>query len=206
MTARILLSQMVVLLALLTRAGAGESAPAEPDTSEGSFLEMSLEELMTVEASSTATLTQTSTRLAPAAVTTISKEQILASGARSLFELLDSVELRSERRESDPLDLAGSIFVHYDLEVPTWSGNHVTKIVGRYKLDRQWTLDGSLRIYWGFPGLRSCNEYNPCSIAPPARGKLQIRSSLLRLAIRTIEHDSLERHEDEGTQRGNKHS
>jgi hypothetical protein len=36
------------------------------------------------------------------------------------------------------------------------------------------------------------------NLAAAARGKLQIRSSLLRLAIRTIEHDSLERQDDEG--------
>jgi len=34
--------------------------------------------------------------------------------------------------------------------------------------------------------------------AAAARAKLQIRSSLLRLALRTLEHDSLERRDDEG--------
>jgi len=35
------------------------------------------------------------------------------------------------------------------------------------------------------------------NLAAAARGKLQIRSSLLRLALRTIEHDSLERQDNE---------
>jgi long-subunit fatty acid transport protein len=37
--------------------------------------------------------------------------------------------------------------------------NHVTKINGQYKLDDRWTLDGSLRIYWGYPGLKDYAEY-----------------------------------------------
>jgi hypothetical protein len=36
------------------------------------------------------------------------------------------------------------------------------------------------------------------NLAVAAREKLLIRSSLLRLAVRTIEHDSLERADDEG--------
>ncbi|MCX5647272.1 MAG: TonB-dependent receptor plug domain-containing protein [Phycisphaerae bacterium] len=88
---RILLSQIVVLLALLDSAGAGESAPTDPNQREAkeSFLDMSIEELMDVEVSSTAALTQTSARLAPATVTTITREQIRQSGARSLYELLE---------------------------------------------------------------------------------------------------------------------
>jgi outer membrane receptor protein involved in Fe transport len=140
-------------------------------------------------------------------------------------EKLDSAELRYERKQNEHLDLAGSFFVHYNLELLTWStndvapvgtqrdwgfeleavyhtektrlalshsftklysfslrpgmstantsepygygddlanwSNHLTKLAGEYKLDDQWTLDGSLRIYWGFPGLESYNEYSP---------------------------------------------
>jgi hypothetical protein len=143
-------------------------------------------------------------------------------------EKLDSVELRYERKNSAHLDTAASVFIHYNLELLTWSGNevasvgtqrewgfeleanyhtertrlgvshgytklysfdlnpgmntvntsapygygddlanwsnHVTKFVGQYKLDREWTLDGSLRIYWGFPGLESYNEYQSGSM------------------------------------------
>jgi iron complex outermembrane receptor protein len=51
----------------------------------------------------------------------------------------------------------------YGDDLANWS-NHITKIVGQYKLDREWTLDGSMRIYWGFPGLESYNEYMPGSM------------------------------------------
>ncbi len=37
--------------------------------------------------------------------------------------------------------------------------NHVTKIIARHKLNERWTLDGSLRIYWGYPGLKDYAEY-----------------------------------------------
>ena len=50
---------------------------------------MSIEELMEINIESTATLTKTKTRLIPASVTTITEEEITASGARSLYELLD---------------------------------------------------------------------------------------------------------------------
>jgi len=153
------------------------------------------------------------------------KAAALAGDDNSRPEKLDSVELRHERRHSASLDVASSVFIHYDLELLTWSGdrvapvgtqrqfgfeveanyhtdrtrlgvshgftqlydfhlepgmdtvntaapygfgsdlanwsNHVTKIVGQRRLDREWTLDGSLRIYWGFPGLRDYNRYMP---------------------------------------------
>ena len=56
---------------------------------ETDLTEMSIEDLMNVDIKSTATLTDTKPRLVPAAVTTVTDEQIKASGARSLFELLD---------------------------------------------------------------------------------------------------------------------
>lgn len=61
---------------------------AGSDSNDNGYMGMSLEQLMEVKISS-ATLTQTSTRLVPAAVTTITAEDIRTSGARSLFELLD---------------------------------------------------------------------------------------------------------------------
>jgi hypothetical protein len=42
------------------------------------------------------------------------------------------------------------------------------------------------------------------NLAAAAREHLQIRSSLLRLALRTIEHDSLEKPDDEGKSHGSK--
>ena len=64
---------------------AEQSAPAEPED----LFEMSIEDLMKIEVSSTATLTKTKPRLVPSAVTTITQEEIRSSNARSLYELLD---------------------------------------------------------------------------------------------------------------------
>jgi len=44
------------------------------------------------------------------------------------------------------------------------------------------------------------------NLAAAGRAKLQIRSSLLRLAVRTVEHDHLERQDDEGKQTKSKRS
>ncbi|MGD2093632.1 MAG: TonB-dependent receptor [Phycisphaerales bacterium] len=146
-------------------------------------------------------------------------------------EKLDSVELRYERKHNDNLDLAASIFKHYELELighsnlvggqavvgtsKEWGveleamyhtertrlgishgytklsdfelaraemfstdpliqfsahpygygddlqrwANHITKITGQRKLNDKWTLDGSLRVYWGFPGLKDYAHY-----------------------------------------------
>lgn len=53
------------------------------------LLEMSLDDLMNMELTTAASLVKTSRRTAPATITTISQDQIRASGARSLIELLD---------------------------------------------------------------------------------------------------------------------
>jgi len=158
------------------------------------------------------------------------KAAALAGDKSGTPEKLDSLELRYERRHSARLDTAASAFIHYNLELLTWSGsdvapvgtqrewgleweanyhtdrtrvglshgftklydfdlepgmstvntsepygygdnlanwsNHITKITGQHKLDDHWTLDGSLRVYWGFPGLESYNEYMPGSMGP----------------------------------------
>ncbi|MCV6639289.1 Plug domain-containing protein, partial [Candidatus Albibeggiatoa sp. nov. NOAA] len=55
-----------------------------------SLLDLSLEELMNIQvAAPLASLTKTSQRLTPAAITIITKQQIEESGARSLNELLE---------------------------------------------------------------------------------------------------------------------
>jgi outer membrane receptor protein involved in Fe transport len=77
------------------------------------FFGMSIEELMKVEVASTATLTETKPRLVPAAVTTITQEQIKASGARSLYELLDiyvpNLQWSRHHWENDLMGLRGII-------------------------------------------------------------------------------------------------
>jgi len=152
------------------------------------------------------------------------------NGSNSRPEKLDSFEIRYERAHTQNLDLAASFFVHYNLELISYSNgrnvpvgtqkeygveleatyhtertrlmvshgftqlydfhlepgmatvvtakpygygnnlanwsNHVTKFVARHKLDDKWTVDGSLRIYWGFPGLEDYVDYtrNPMAM------------------------------------------
>ncbi len=75
--------------------------------------EMPLEKLMEVEVVSTATLTETKQRLVPAAVTTVTAEQVRSSGARSLYELLDiyvpNLQWSRNHWENDQLGLRGII-------------------------------------------------------------------------------------------------
>jgi len=157
------------------------------------------------------------------------------SGNISDPEILDSVELRYERQQTKNLDLAASVFVHYNLQAISWDestfqsslagtqreygieleasyhtektrlaishgytklydfdmepsrmssfpnapttyitaepygysndltnwSNHITKLTAQHKLDDNLTLDASLRIYWGFPGMEDFDEYYP---------------------------------------------
>ena len=63
---------------------------AEPLKAQPEYLfEMSLEQLMEIPITDSGTLTETTRRKMPGAITTISKADIQASGARSLNELLD---------------------------------------------------------------------------------------------------------------------
>jgi iron complex outermembrane receptor protein len=144
-------------------------------------------------------------------------------------EKLDSVELRYERQQTKNLDLAASLFAHYNLKVISWNqsimqsvpvgtqrehgieieasyhndktrvtishaytkllgfelepnqtsyisakpyghgddltnwSNHITKLTAQHKLDDKWTINSSLRIYWGFPGMKAFDEYYPYS-------------------------------------------
>ena len=151
------------------------------------------------------------------------------TSSNSKPEVLDSAELRFERKQSEHLDLASSIFVHYNLEVITYNNslsksvpvgtqreygielealyhtdktrlmishgytklydfdlepgqntyitgepygygddltnwsNHITKLIAQHDLNDRWTLDASLRVYWGFPGKKDYDEYFPYS-------------------------------------------
>jgi len=155
------------------------------------------------------------------------EEELKGAGNNSDPEILDSVELRYEKQQSKNLDLAASLFVHYNLEVISWDtsldqttslgtqkeygieleasyhtektcllfshaytklydftlepgqstyltampygygddlanwSNHITKIILQQKLNDQWTFDASLRIYWGFPGMKDYDTYYP---------------------------------------------
>jgi len=46
----------------------------------------------------------------------------------------------------------------YGNDLANWA-NHITKLTAQQKLNDKWTLDASLRIYWGFPGLKDLNKY-----------------------------------------------
>ena len=106
--------QSLLLSALMVMAVSVKTSGQEQDTnSNDTLIDKSLEELMNIEVVSTATLTKTTPRLVPAAVTTITAEQIQVSGARSLFELLDiyvpNLQWIRHHWESDHLGLRGII-------------------------------------------------------------------------------------------------
>lgn len=96
------------LLILLIPAVASNTAPIDDmELEDDSIMDLSIEELMEIEIQPTATLTKTSKKLTPAAITIITKEEIETSGARSLDELLD-------------------IFVpNLQLEVGVWEPRHL---------------------------------------------------------------------------------
>jgi iron complex outermembrane receptor protein len=48
----------------------------------------------------------------------------------------------------------------YGDDLTNWS-NNITKMVYQRKLDEKWTFNASMRIYWGFPGMKDFDEYYP---------------------------------------------
>jgi outer membrane receptor protein involved in Fe transport len=76
------------------------SAPAKAEPRDDLF-DMSIEELMNVEIQGSSALTQTTRKLQPSTVTIITREQIAASGARSLDELLDIYVPNLQIQKSD---------------------------------------------------------------------------------------------------------
>jgi outer membrane receptor protein involved in Fe transport len=89
------------------------SNPQQDANKPKDVFEIPLEKLMEIEVVSSATLTETKPRLVPAAVTTITAEQIRSSGARSLFELLDiyvpNLQWSRHHWENDQMGLRGII-------------------------------------------------------------------------------------------------
>jgi len=100
------------IIAVLLFSGQVFAEGVVPDK-EADLFELSIEQLMEIEVTSTATLTKTKPRLVPAAVTTITQEDIQASGARSLFELLDiyvpNLQWMRHHWEADVMGLRGII-------------------------------------------------------------------------------------------------
>jgi outer membrane receptor protein involved in Fe transport len=104
----------VLLTSLIAFGPNVKSLAQEQDANKPEDLfEMSIEELMTIEVASTATLTKTKPRLVPAAMTTITKEDIWSSGARSMYELLDiyvpNLQWLRHHWEADVMGLRGII-------------------------------------------------------------------------------------------------
>jgi outer membrane receptor for ferrienterochelin and colicins len=105
-------SFVAVLLQVLwaCSAWAADGTPTGSEKKENLF-DKDITELMNVEITSTATLTQTSARLAPAAITTITEDQVQLSGARSLYELLDiyvpNLQWARNSWEADNMGLRG---------------------------------------------------------------------------------------------------
>jgi hypothetical protein len=79
------------------------------------------------------------------------------------FTKLYDFYLESERRTTLPTEPATYITAHpYGVgkDLTNWS-NHITKLVLQHKLNDKWTFDASLRIYWGFPGMKDFDNYYP---------------------------------------------
>jgi len=99
---------LVILVMLVFSAGSLAQQDAANDLTS-----MDINDLMNIEVASSATLTDTKPRLVPSAMTTISADQIKASGARNLFELLDifvpNFQWIRHHYESDHMGLRGII-------------------------------------------------------------------------------------------------
>jgi iron complex outermembrane receptor protein len=61
----------------------------------------------------------------------------------------------------DPLIIEGISAAPYGFgnDLANWS-NHLTKLYAVHELDECWSVSGSLRVYWGFPGARDLTEFN----------------------------------------------
>ena len=81
---------MLCLVAGLLRTTSVCAWSADDDLTVDALLDMSIEDLMGIEIAPTVTLTKTDARKLPAAVTTITQEEIQSSGARTLFEVLEA--------------------------------------------------------------------------------------------------------------------
>lgn len=79
------------------------------------------------------------------------------------YTKLCDFELRPEQMTAYPIPPSQGISAMpygYGDDLNNWA-NHITKLTAQYKLNEQWTLDGSLRIYWGFPGTKDYDDYWP---------------------------------------------
>jgi iron complex outermembrane receptor protein len=66
---------------------------------------------------------------------------------------------RSDKLTADRWLQPTAYMYGYGHDLQRWA-NNITKIQGQYKFDEKWTLDGSLRVYWGYPGLKDYAKYS----------------------------------------------
>lgn len=108
---------LAFLLMLWLISGVSPQAIAKEESNASSgqenLFEMSLEELMNVEVSGSGSLTKTTRRKVPATVTTLTKDDIQRTGARSLDELLlitvPNLQKQVHRNEFEHIGLRGII-------------------------------------------------------------------------------------------------
>lgn len=79
-------------------------------------------------------------------------------------------KLLNFQRNSDANTVLTAEPYGYGDDLANWS-NHITKLVVGYDLNDRWRLDGSARIYWGFPGAKDFAQFvtdaqAPIAIAP----------------------------------------
>ncbi|MDD5134649.1 MAG: TonB-dependent receptor plug domain-containing protein, partial [Phycisphaerae bacterium] len=103
---------LVLLMAGLICSFGSKTVAAEGDPN-GSYFEMSLEELMNVEISGSGSLTKTTRRKVPATMTTITQEDIRRTGARNLDDLLlitvPNIQKQFHRNEYEHMGIRGII-------------------------------------------------------------------------------------------------
>jgi iron complex outermembrane receptor protein len=77
---------------------------------------------------------------------------------------------------SDPFIQFSAEPYGYGNDLQRWA-NHITKITAQHKLNEKWTANGSLRVYWGFPGLKDYAKYNANRSSYPLRWERAYRAS-----------------------------
>lgn len=128
---RILLAQIVVLLALLDAAGAGESAPADPNRSSApeSLLDLSIEELMDVPIAVSAARREQKTSETSAPVSIITAEDIHHSGLTTIPEILQfapGVDVRRLDRQRYAVGVRGLLGTFSDRTLVLIDGRPAT--------------------------------------------------------------------------------
>jgi len=62
------------------------------------------------------------------------------------------------KRPTDAQNISASPY-GFGEDLANWS-NHITKLSATRKLNDRWSMSGSLRVYWGYPGGRDLTDYH----------------------------------------------